>query len=84
MKRLYNKGLQRPLTDQDYEQREVGMQIITERWLEYWARAGPNKAADAAGSHNNIFKALKKVVRDEATGEDNCRQTEGIQPTGRC
>ena len=67
----YNKLLQRPLTEKDYELREVGMQISEERWLEYWVKAGPNKAADAAGSHNNrnLFKSLKKMVRCEATGE---------------
>ena len=66
----YNKLLQRPLTEKDYELREVGMQISEERWLEYWAKVGPNKAADAAGSHNNLFKSLKKMVRCEVTGED--------------
>ena len=66
----YNKLLQRPLTEKDYEHREVGMQISEERWLEYWAKAVPNTAADTAGSHNNLFKSVKKVVRCEATGED--------------
>ena len=32
----YSKLLQRPLTEKDYELREMGMQISEERWLEYW------------------------------------------------
>ena len=68
--RKHNKLLQRPLTEKDYELREVGRQISEEMWSEYWAKAGPNKVADAAGSHNNLFKSLKKMVRCEVTGED--------------
>ena len=68
--RKFNKMLQRPLTEEDYELREVGRPISEERWMEYWAKAGPNKAADAAGTHNNLFKSLKKMVRCEETGED--------------
>ena len=47
----------------------MGQPITKELWFECWSKAGPNNAADSAGTHNNLFKALKKAVVDTETKE---------------
>lgn len=60
----------RELQENDYANKGVKQSISAEQWDKFWASAAPNKATDANFLHHNLFKALRKRLKEDEDRPD--------------
>ena len=60
----------RVLQEEDYVANGVQQHISKEAWDRFWAKAAPNKAQDGSDLHHNLFKGLRKLLKEDKDDPD--------------